>query len=49
MQAYMIREVNTGKLIEAHDELSKEWGADKVAMHNKLYPADQWKMIAEIV
>ena len=45
--AYIIRSVNTGKSIEAHDELSREWGQQKVETHNKLYPADQWVMTEE--
>lgn len=44
---YIIRNVKTGALIEAHDELSKEWGQRKVETHNNLYPADQWVMKAE--
>jgi hypothetical protein len=44
---YIIRSVNTGKMIEAHDELSREWGQSKVETHNKLYPADQWVMTEE--
>ena len=45
--AYIIRSVNTGKLIEAHDELSREWGQQKVETHNRLYPSDQWVMTEE--
>lgn len=44
---YIIRNVNTGALIEAHDELSREWGEGKVKTHNMLYPADQWVMTEE--
>jgi hypothetical protein len=44
---YIIRNVNTGALIEAHDELSREWGESKVKTHNMLYSADQWVMTAE--
>lgn len=44
---YIIRSVNTGTLIEAHDELSREWGEGKVKTHNMLYPADQWVMTDE--
>lgn len=47
--AYIIRNANTNKLIEAHDELSREWGEQKVATHNKLFPADQWVMVEEII
>jgi hypothetical protein len=47
--AYIIRSVNTGKTIEAHDELSLEWGQQKVETHNKLYPADQWKISEEAI
>ena len=47
--AYIIRSVNTGKMIEAHDELSREWGQQKVETHNKLYPADQWVMVEEVL
>ena len=45
--AYIIRSVNTGKMIECHDELSRQWGESKVKTHNMLYPADQWMMKAE--
>lgn len=45
--AYIIRSVNTGKMIEAHDELSRKWGEGKVKTHNMLYPADQWVMTEE--
>jgi hypothetical protein len=45
--AYIIRSVNTGKMIEAHDELSREWGQQKVETHNKLHPADQWTISEE--
>ena len=45
--AYIIFSKNTGKMIEAHDELSREWGEGKVATHNALYPADQWVMVEE--
>ena len=45
--AYIIRSVNTGKMIEAHDELSREWGQQKVETHNRLYPSDQWVMKVE--
>lgn len=44
---YVIRSVKTGKMIEAHDEISREWGEQKVSVHNRLYPADQWVMVAE--
>lgn len=44
---YIIRNVKTGALIEAHDELSREWGQRKVDTHNNLYPADQWAMTEE--
>ena len=47
--AYIIRSVKTGALIEAHDELSREWGQGKVDTHNKLYPADQWVMVEEVL
>lgn len=47
--AYIIRNATTGRLIEAHDELSREWGRQKVATHNKLYPADQWVMVEEVL
>lgn len=49
MLAYIIRSVRTGSLIEAHDCLSLEWATTKVETHNKLYPNDQWKMVAEEV
>ena len=45
--AYIIRDAQTGKSIEAHDELSREWGQQTVETHNKLYPADQWVMTEE--
>lgn len=44
---YIIRNVKTGALIEAHDELSREWAQRKVDTHNSLYPADQWAMTEE--
>ena len=44
---YIIRSVRTGKMIECHDELSREWGEGKVNTHNMLYPADQWVMTVE--
>ena len=44
---YIIRSVNTGSMIECHDELSREWGEGKVKTHNMLYPADQWVMTVE--
>ena len=46
---YIIRNVNTGALIEAHDELSREWGQGKVDTHNSLYPADKWVMVEEVL
>lgn len=45
--AYIIRSVNTGKMVEAHDELSRKWGEGKVKTHNMLYPADRWVMTEE--
>lgn len=34
--AYIIRSISTGKMIEAHDELSLAWAEEKVAVHNKI-------------
>lgn len=45
--AYIIRSVKTGKLIEAHDELSNDWAQSKVETHNKLFPADKWVLNQE--
>lgn len=47
MTAYIIKSVNTGKTIEGHDELSKEWAESKVETHNKLYPNDKWVLVPE--
>ena len=44
---FIIRSVNTGAMIEAHDELSREWGQGKADTHNNLYPNDQWVMSEE--
>lgn len=46
---YIIRNAKTNALIEAHDELSREWGQRKVETHNSLYPADQWVMVQEVL
>jgi len=46
---YIIRNVNTGALIEAHDERSREWGQGKVDTHNSLCPADKWVMMEEVL
>jgi hypothetical protein len=45
--AYIIRNAKTGQMIEAHDELSREWAESKVATHNALFPADQWVIAGE--
>lgn len=47
MTTYIIRSVNTGKMIECHDELSRAHAEGMVATHNKLYPSDQWVMVVE--
>lgn len=44
---YVIRSVNTGKLIEAHDALSLAWALAKVETHNRLYPSGPWALVAE--
>lgn len=46
---YIIRSVNTGKLIEAHDDLSHAYALDRVKTHNKLYPADQWVLVEDVL
>ncbi len=46
--AYIIRSKNTGKMIEAHDELSRESAEGKIATHNALYPNDQWVLVVDI-
>lgn len=45
--AYIIRELKTGQLVEAHDDLSLEWATRKVEIHNKLYPHDKWVLSTE--
>ena len=47
--AYIIRSVNTGKMIEAHDALSLEWAQKMVETHNILFPSNQWVMLEETV
>jgi len=47
VKVYVIRSVRTGKIIEAHDDLSREWGQAKVNTHNNLYPQDLWVMVEE--
>lgn len=47
--AYIIRSKNTGKMIEAHDELSLEWAEGKIATHNALYHNDQWVLEEEVL
>lgn len=42
MNAYIIRNARTGQLIEAHDDLSREWAQKKVSVHNQLFPFDGW-------
>jgi hypothetical protein len=49
MTAYIIRNAKTNAIIEAHDELSREWGLQKVKTHNMLYPADKWVMVEEVL
>lgn len=46
---YIIRNIRTGQMIEAHDELSREWGQGKVKTHNDLYPNDKWEMVEEVL
>lgn len=49
MQAYIIRSVNTNKMIEAHDDASKVHAERMVKVHNNLYPHDKWYLSTEIV
>lgn len=46
---YVIREKQSGRLIECHDEQSREWAERKVQTHNYLYPSerDQWVICTE--
>lgn len=46
---HIIRSAKTGRLIEAHDALSLEYGQQQVETHNKLYPTDPWVMVEEVL
>lgn len=48
-RAYIIRNVRTGKLIEAHDDLSLAYAISMVEAHNALYPADPWVLVEEVL
>jgi len=49
MLTYIIRNVRTNAMIECHDHISLEFATSKVEIHNKLWPYDQWKLVAEEV
>lgn len=43
---YVIRTAQN-KMIECHDEASKQHASDMVAAHNKFNPNNQWKLCVE--
>lgn len=48
-RAYIIRSVNTGKLIGAYEDLSHAYALGLVETHNKLYPHDRWVLVEEVL
>lgn len=56
MKAYIIRSVNTGKMVDNgvvgaafEGKDGQERANELVAIHNKLYPNNQWYVSAEVV
>ncbi len=46
---YIIRNKRTGFVVEIHDNVSKDYAYHMVAIHNSLYPNDQWLVSEEEV
>ncbi len=46
---YIIRSINTRKMIECHDSISLEWAQNTVKTHNMLFPLDQWVIVEEVL
>jgi len=46
---YVIRSVNTGRMVEAHDTFSMDLAQSMVNLHNKLYPGNQWVLVTESI
>lgn len=45
---YVIRETNTGKMINCYEgEDCKQHAQDRVTTHNRFFPNDSWKLCEE--